>query len=71
MSYRVFKIMMEEDEDLRQLHQEQPYDAGTSSLVKDDLYENIKEYTRRTDIFVMGSGLNLVLAPKKLASIKQ
>ena len=65
MSYRVFNIMMEEDEDLWHLYQEQPYDSATSSLVKDDLYENIKEYTRRTDIFVTGSGLNLVLAPKK------
>ncbi|TNV88166.1 hypothetical protein FGO68_gene13672 [Halteria grandinella] len=38
VSYRVFNLMMQEDENLRHRHQDQPYEAATSSLL--DIYEN-------------------------------
>lgn len=74
VSYRVFNLMMQEDENLRHKHQDQPYEAATSSLL--DIYEShstpknrlrvehLKLATRRTDL-IMTSTLSISIIPRR------
>ena len=67
MKHRVFQRMMQEDEELRRLHMEQPYESTTSTLFNQFglNFQNIKNITTRSDLIV-SSTLSLSLSLKEV-----
>lgn len=67
VNYRVFNRMMQEDEELRRQHQEQPFETSTGTLFNQFgfNFKNIKDATTRSDQIVT-STLSISLAKRDL-----